>query len=131
MAIERINPAGLASPSTYTHVVRALSGTTVYISGQVPLDASGALVGAGDLGAQARQVFANLGTALAAAGGNYADIVKITTYVVGYRPEAREVVNAARREAFGDVFPASTLLGVQALAVPEFLIEIEAVAVIG
>ena len=130
MAIERINPEGLSRPANYTQVVRAVGGATIYLSGQVSADGGGRVVGPGDFGAQARQVFANLRTALGAVGADFSHVVKMTTYIVNFRPELRAGLGAARREALGDVLPASTLIGVQALAAPEYLIEIEAVAVI-
>ena len=126
-----IKPEGLSNNPAYTHVVAASGGTTVYISGQVAVDASGATVGAGDLEAQTRQVMENLKVALAAAGATFDDVVKITTYVVGYDPSMRPVIAGVRGAYLsGDNPPASTLVGVQALAAPEWLIEIEAVAVI-
>ena len=95
------------------------------------IDEHGALVGPGDLAAQTAQVMRNVGLALAAAGAGYADIVKITTYVVNYKPEDRTVVGKARAPFFaGGTPPASTLVGVAALALPEWLVEIEAVAVV-
>ena len=89
-----------------------------------------ALFGAGDLAAQTTQVMQNLGLALKAAGASYSNIVKITTFVVGYRPELRPIIGKARSAFFeGMEPPASTLVGVTALAAPEWLIEIEAIAV--
>jgi enamine deaminase RidA (YjgF/YER057c/UK114 family) len=129
MPIERLNPGDLHQPSGYTHVVRT-RGTTIYIAGQVALDTQGNLVGPGDLGAQARQVFRNLGSALAAAGAGFEDVVKMTTYIVDYAPEKRDAYRAARSEFISGALPASTLVGVQALAQAAFLIEIEAVAVL-
>ncbi|MDP2326876.1 MAG: RidA family protein [Dehalococcoidia bacterium] len=131
MAIERINPAGISTPVGYTHVVKATGGTTVYIAGQVAADASGNVVGAGDLAAQTRQVLTNLKTALAAAGGGFGDVVKMTTFIVNYTPEMRAAYRAVRGEFVTGDLPASTLVGVQALAAPDYLIEIEAIAVIG
>lgn len=130
MTIERINPAGLSHPPTYTHVVRATGGSTVYISGQVPVDAEGRLVGGDDFEAQARQVYANLRTALAAVGADFSHVTKFTTYIVNYRPEHREIVGRLRLEMMGDTLAASTLVGVQALALPDYQIEIEAIAVL-
>lgn len=130
MTIERINPAGLSHPPTYSHVVRATGRSTVYISGQVPVDASGHLVGGDDFEAQARQVYANLRTALAAVGADFSHVARMTTYVVDYRPELRDVIGRLRLEVMGDQLAASTLIGVQALAVPEYRIEIEAIAVL-
>ena len=130
MTIERINPEGLRRPPTYTPVVRATGGSTAYLSGQVPVDIDGRTVGEGDFAAQAQQVFANLRVALAAVGADFSHVVKMTTYIVNYRPELREVLGTIRTEAMGDALPASTLVGVQALAMPGYMIEVEAVAVI-
>jgi len=88
-------------------------------------------VGEGDLAAQTTQVMQNLGLALKAAGATYANIVKITTFVVNYKPELRPIIGKARSAFFeGMEPPASTLVGVSALAAPEWLIEIEAIAVV-
>ncbi len=123
---------GLFRNPAYSHTVVATGARTVYISGQVAMDAEGKLVGEGDLGAQTEQVMKNLGKALAAAGASFADVVKITTYVVDYKPEMRAVVSKARSPHFaGREPPASTLVGVSALALPGWLIEIEATAVVG
>ena len=130
--IERLRPDGLQNNPAYSHVVVASGARTIYISGQVALDDAGALVGAGDLGAQTAQVMRNLRIALEAAGATFADVVKITTYVVGYTPEMRPVIAAVRAPHFPEGEPpASTLVGVQALAAPGWLIEIEAIAVTG
>ena len=129
--ITRIQPDGLFANPAYTHVVTAVSGRTVYISGQVSIDANGAVVGVGDIGAQTSQVMRNLGTALASVGATFSDVVKITTFVVGYQPQHRAVIGAARTPFFeAGKPPASTLVGVAALALPDWLVEIEAVAVI-
>jgi len=104
---------------------------TIYTAGQVAIDEHGALVGSGDLAAQTAQAMRNVGRALAAAGATYADIVKLTTYVVNYQPEQRAVIGQARAPFFaGATPPASTLVGVAALALPGWLVEIEAVAVV-
>ncbi|MBN9261957.1 MAG: RidA family protein, partial [Hyphomicrobium sp.] len=78
---------GLFKNPAYSHVAVASGARTVYISGQVAMDSQGNLVGAGDLAAQTEQVMRNLGLALAAAGASFADVVKITTYVVDHKPE--------------------------------------------
>ena len=130
MTIERINPEGLRTPPTYSHVVRATGGSTIYISGQVPIDVDGNLVGEGDFEAQARQVFANLRVALAAVGADFSNVTKMNTYIVDYTPSHRDLLGAARLEALGNTLPASTLIGVQALAFPGYLIEIEMIAVV-
>ena len=130
MSIERINPAGLRVPPTYSPVVRVSGGTTVYISGQVPVDVEGNLVGEGDFAAQAKQVYENLRLALASVGGDFSNVARMTTYIVNYTPELRDALGAVRSAAMGDARAASTLLGVQALAVPGYLIEVEAIAVV-
>lgn len=126
-----INPKELSNPGTYTHVVLADGKKIVFISGQVALDASGQVVGKGDLRAQTRQVFENLKIALASAGATFADVVKMNTYIVNYKPELRPMFIEGR-EGFlpKENPPASTLVGVTALAREEFLIEVEAVAVV-
>ena len=130
--IEYPHPHGIMVSPAYSHVVVAAGTRTIYISGQVALDETGALVGGDDLGAQTTQVMKNLGLALKAAGASFADVVKITTYVVDYRPEQRAVLGQARGPFFaGRTPPASTLVGVQALAAPDWLVEIEAIAVVG
>ena len=127
MPKERIQPRGLSKPPTYTHVIKA--GNTVYIAGQTAQDEHGQIVGRGDIVAQATQVFENLGKALAAAGASFADLVKITVYITD--PRYREAMGEVRRKYLGSDLPTSTLVVVAGLAVPEFLIEIEAIAVIG
>jgi enamine deaminase RidA (YjgF/YER057c/UK114 family) len=128
--VKFIQPAGLMRPPTYTPVVAARGGRTIYVSGQVPINEKGELIGKGDLGAQAEQVFRNIDTALKGAGATFADVVKITTFVVGYRPEHRAAMHAVRAKYCSkENPPASTLLGVQALAVADYLIEVEAIAV--
>jgi enamine deaminase RidA (YjgF/YER057c/UK114 family) len=128
--IEHPRPEGLLHNSGFSQVVVASGTRTIHTAGQVSIDEHGAPVGVGDLAAQTAQAMRNVGLALAAAGASYADIVKITTYVVGYKPEHRVIIGKARAPFFANQTPpASTLVGVTALAMPEWLIEIEAVAV--
>src|SRR5215470_10607826 len=129
MTLQLINPDGLPTPSSYTHVIVAAGTQMVFIAGQEPEDAHGNLVGAGDLAAQARQVFANLGRALAAAGAQPGHVAKITIYVVHHRPEHLPVIEQARKDLFGEHKPADTVVGVETLSQPEYLIEIDAIAV--
>jgi enamine deaminase RidA (YjgF/YER057c/UK114 family) len=131
MTLELINPDGLPAPPTYTHVVVAAGSTVVFIAGQEPEDAQGNLVGPGDLAAQARQVFANLGRAVAAGGARLDQVAKITIFVVHHRPEYLPVIEEARVALFGGHKPADTLVGVAALARPGYLIEVDAIAVTG
>jgi enamine deaminase RidA (YjgF/YER057c/UK114 family) len=101
----------------------------VFIAGQEPEDAQGNLVGASDLASQARQVFANLGRALAAADAHSGQIAKITIYAIRHQSEYLAVIEEARRGLFGDHKPADTVVGVETLAKPEYLIEVDAIAV--
>jgi enamine deaminase RidA (YjgF/YER057c/UK114 family) len=130
MTLELINPEDLPTPVAYTHVVVATGSRLVFVAGQEPENEEGNLVGPGDLAAQARQVFGNLGRALAAAGAGPEQVTKITIYVVNYRREQLPAIDEARAALFGDHKPADTLVGVEALSRPEFLIEVEAIAVI-
>ena len=128
MAKQIINPPKMAPPTGYSYAVKK-SGTPVFISGQVALDAEGKLVGEGDAAAQTEQVFRNLRSVVEACGGTMDDIVKITIFVTdaAYRP----AVAAARQKHFKEgEYPASTYLVISALAVPQLLVEIEAVAMI-
>jgi len=131
MAHRYINPPTLAHPTGYTHVVEASSTTrTIYISGQVALDSSGNVVGKGDMRTQAQQVFENLHIALRTVGAGFRDVVKLTYYIVdmSQMPVVREV-----RDKFvhREQLPASTAVEIRRLAREEFLIEIEAIAVLG
>ena len=128
--IEHLRPHGLANNPTYTQVVTGRGARTVYVSGQVAIDAEGNLVGGSDLATQTEQVMVNLGVALTAAGATFDEVVKIVTYVVDYQPEHRAIIGEARsRHLPTGSPPASTLVGVTALAAPEYLVEIEAVAI--
>ena len=124
-----INPDAMHRPTGYTHVVEVTAGRPVYIAGQVALDPSGAIVGPGDIRAQARQVFDNLRTALQAVGAGFEQVVKLTYYLVDATqlPVVREVrdqyVNTQQP-------PASTAVEVRGLVSDDLLIEVEAVAVI-
>jgi 2-iminobutanoate/2-iminopropanoate deaminase len=117
--------AGLPEPiSHYTDAVQV--GEMVFVSGCVPVDGAGQLVGGDDVVAQARQVFANLGKVLAAAGAGFADVAKVTVYLIDI--EDRPRINPVRQQVFGDVRPASTLIEVTRLAVAGARLEVDAVA---
>jgi 2-iminobutanoate/2-iminopropanoate deaminase len=125
---EEIRAAGQAEPiSHYTDAVRA-EGPLLFVSGVVPVDGAGRLVGGDDVVAQARQVFSNLGAVLAAGGATLADVVKVTVFLTDVDDRAR--INVVRQEAFGEARPASTLVEIAALAIPGARIEVEAVAVV-
>ena len=126
------NPPGLHKPLGYSHVAEVTGGTLVFVAGQVGLDSAGNLV-ADDFAAQARQVFANLKAALAAAGATFHDVVKLNYYCVDsvdlsvQLPVVREI-----RDTYVNVAapPTSTFVVVSRLVRPEWLIEVEAVAVV-
>lgn len=126
------SPETLSKPMGYSHAVEVRRGRTVYISGQVSLDASGALVGEDDFHAQVTQVFVNLGHALTAAGATYADLVKLTYYCSASVPAERLPVVRDVRDQFvnTEAPPASSFVFVSRLVRPEWLIEIDAVAVV-
>lgn len=112
-------------------VVKSRGVQTIYIAGQVAVDEERELIGEGDLKAQAKQTFGNLARALAAAGATTEDVVKINIYVKHYKPSDAGIVREAFQQAFPhENLPASTWLGVEALAQEGFLIEVDAVAVI-
>jgi enamine deaminase RidA (YjgF/YER057c/UK114 family) len=133
MSKEFFSPATLPPPRGYSHIAKVRGGTTVYLAGQVSSDASGKLVGEGDFEAQVEQVFRNLKLAVEAAGGTMADIVKLNTYLVAEVDQAEVPKLRAIRGRYlnAEKPPASTLVVVSRLAQPGWLIEIEAVAVIG
>jgi enamine deaminase RidA (YjgF/YER057c/UK114 family) len=126
------NPSTVSKPANYTHVVEATGSRIVFIAGQVAIDKDGNVVGAGDLGKQAEQVFENLKACLESAGATFADVTKMTTFIVGYQSgRDRPILGAVRQKYLpAENPPASTLLGVQALATPDIMIEIEATAVL-
>ena len=124
---EEFRVEGLPEPfSHYTDAVRA--GGLLFVSGIVPIDAEGNLVGADDVAKQARQVFRNMDLCLKAAGCGFEDVVKVVHYLTDV--DDRPKINPVRIEFFGDARPASTLVEVSALVVPGALLEIEAVAAI-
>jgi 2-iminobutanoate/2-iminopropanoate deaminase len=108
--------------------VEAPAGRTVYVSGQVAMDAEGAVVGEGDAKAQTEKVLDNVSVVLEEAGGSLDDIVKVTVFItdMGIYDEVHEV----RRRYFGEPYPASSMVEVSALIDPRLLVEVEAVAVI-
>jgi len=131
MRATRSNPDTVAAPvGTYSQAVRVETGDAVWIhvSGQIAIDLEGNLVWPGDLRAQTRQVFENLGAILEAHGATFADVVKIGTYLTTLDDLAgmREV----RSEYLTSEPPASTAVQVVALVVPDAVIEIDLVAVV-
>jgi len=110
--------------SHYTDAVQA--DRLLFVSGCIPVDEGGHLVGGGDVVAQARQVFANIGRVLAAAGTGFGDVVKVTVYLLDMADRVR--INPVRQEVFGTTRPASTLVEVSRLAVDGARLEVDAIA---
>ena len=125
--IQRINPPGLSTPATYSHIVRA--GKTLYIAGQVGADAEGKVVGP-SMVAQLEQVLKNLQIALKSQGADYSHITRITIYTTDVDAIRAPDAAAMRAKYFGAHRPASTLVGVARLASLEYKVEIEATAVL-
>jgi enamine deaminase RidA (YjgF/YER057c/UK114 family) len=129
-AVRYVNPPGLAKSPRYSHVVEVSRGKIVFISGQVAQDAAGDVVGAGDMAAQTRQVFENLKTALAASGATFQDVVKLTSFLVDmsqlekYRDVRSEYLKGNRQP------PTSTTVAVPRLVREDYLLEVEAIAVL-
>ena len=125
------NPPALHKPFGYSHVAEVTRGKLIYLSGQIALDPAGNLVGAGDFAAQTRQVFANINSALAAAGATFHDVVKLNYYIAdpvdlaAHLPALREIRDTYVNTAAP---PTSTLIVVRRLARAEWLIEVEATA---
>jgi enamine deaminase RidA (YjgF/YER057c/UK114 family) len=128
------NPDALHTPlGLYSHVASATGSRTIFVAGQVALDPDGSLVGEGDIAAQTRQVYENLGLALESAGATWADVAKATTFLVsedlidGWRGVREEVFP---RLFAGGAYPPHTLVVARRLVRPEFLVETELVAIV-
>jgi enamine deaminase RidA (YjgF/YER057c/UK114 family) len=133
MPIERINPANLYDSVQYgfSHATLQTGGRTLHLAGQVAWDKDCTVVGGGDLGAQTRQALANLKAVLADAGAMPADVIRLRTYVVNHDVSKLGTVTGEIMAFYEGAVPApNTFIGVQALALPDFLVEIEAIAVI-
>ena len=127
--LEKYGAPGVFDPPGYSQAIKVTGAQTIlFLAGQVAYDKDGGAAHPGDFKAQARQVFSSVKALVEAGGGTLANVVKITTYVtdVRYRPDFRTV----REEFFGAKGPASTMVEVSALAHPDYLIEVEAIAVI-
>ena len=128
---QHLNPDGVNKPKTYSQVVKVNGGSIIFTSGIVADDVNGNIIGKGDLKAQVKQAFENLKIVLAAAGADFKDVVKMTYYVVNYKPEQLPLIREVRADYLpAENPPASTLAGVQSLFHADVLIEIEAVAVV-
>ncbi len=134
MAVDVLNPDGLPQPEHYRQVAVATGTRTVYLAGQVARDPDGAPVGAGDLAAQVERAFANVATAVQAVGGTFDDVAKLTMYVVGWDGSQMDALGQgvgrfAERLGVDPLKPV-TLIPVTALAEPDLLVEVDAIAVL-
>jgi enamine deaminase RidA (YjgF/YER057c/UK114 family) len=133
MPKEHVNPQTLfpSVPHGFSQIVVASGRKTAFISGQTAWDPQKRIVGGLSLLEQARQALRNVQSAVEAAGGTLRDVVALRIYIVNYQAESAEALGSALGEFFSQENPpASTWIGVSALAVPDFLIEIEATAVL-
>lgn len=134
MAITLVDPDGLPETDVYRQVSVGTGSKLVFIAGQVAVDAVGVTVGEGDLAAQVERCYLNIATALAEVGASFEDVAKLTVHVVDRAPDKMPlflegVSLAAAKLGVTPVAP-GTLLGVAALAAPDYLVEVEATAVI-
>jgi enamine deaminase RidA (YjgF/YER057c/UK114 family) len=134
MPVELLNPAGIPAPEFYRQVAVATGSRTVYLAGQVARTADGAPVGPGDFAAQVEQAYVNVAVALEAVGGTFADVAKLTVYVVDWTPErlpelGAGVARAAARLGVDPIKPV-TLISVAGLGEPDLLVEVDAIAVL-
>lgn len=134
MAITLLNPEGLPKVDLYRQVSVATGSKLVFIAGQVAVDGDGATVGVGDYAAQIEQCYLNVATALAEVGASFDDVAKLTVYVVDWTadkmPLLMEGISRAATKLGAHPAPPFTGLGISALAGPDLLVEVEAVAVI-
>ena len=134
MPVELSNVPGRVEPEAYVHVGVATGSKTVYLAGQVSQDDEGATVAAGDLAAQTEQALLNVATALESVGATLDDVAKVTLYVVDWEPSKMEAIGAgiaaaAEKLGVNPIKPA-TLIGVAALFEADYLVEIDATAVL-
>jgi len=130
MPMQHHNPHTVFALPIYTHMVTVTDMTMIYLAGQVAWDRTGTVIGAGDLRTQTVQAFENIKALLAAVNADFTHVVKMTTYIKDFQPEYRAIFVDVLGQYIGDHPPVHTLLGVQALARPELLIEVEAIAAI-
>jgi enamine deaminase RidA (YjgF/YER057c/UK114 family) len=127
--IDYINPTALPSPNGFTHVTVGAPARLVFVSGQVAYGEDGAVVGSGDLAAQAHQVFVNLSRALESAGSDFEHVLKLTFFVKDISEEAVATIRQVRKTFLvSSRLPASTMVGVAGLAKEALLLEVEAYA---
>ncbi len=129
MGMQLIDPDDLSKNESYSQIAVASGSRLIFVAGQVSEDEEGEFLGEGDFSAQAHLAFANVGRAVAAAGARPEDVARITIYVVDHRPEYLPLISEARAAVFGEHKPTDVILGVERLAEPGRLIEVDAYAV--
>jgi len=129
MSKRALQPASVRAKGSYSPGWEVSEGRLVYVAGQIPWDADGQTVAKGDVVGQARRVFENIGSVLAEAGATLDDVIKITIFTTDI--SHRDAISQVRSETFRPPYPASTQVAVAALADPDWLVEIEAVAFVG
>ena len=127
MEKEFIMPEGVAKARGFSHAVKV--GNTIYVSGQIAGDEAGNIIGKGDMVAQTERAYENIRRTLETAGASMTDVVKLTYYCLDL--EAFKKTGEARKKYFGKYFPAATAVQVEKLMVPDALIEVEAIAIVG
>lgn len=134
MSINLVDPEGLPKVALYRQMSVATGSKLIFIAGQVALNANGELVGKDDLSAQVEQCYLNIATALSEAGGSFEDVAKLNVYLVDWTPDKMpllsEGITRAAEKLGATPVPPLTGLGVAALVSPDFLVEIEATAII-
>jgi len=126
MAKRALQPSAVRARGSYSPGWEVSGGRLIYVAGQIPWNAEGKNVALGDVAGQARQVFANIQAVLAESGASLGDVIKLTIFTTDIR--FRDAINQVRGETFQPPYPASTQVAVAALADPDWLVEIEAVA---
>jgi enamine deaminase RidA (YjgF/YER057c/UK114 family) len=127
LAIEYLDVQGLVQTGRFRHAVRVKGNDTAYLSGQVPLDEDGNCIGVGDFDTQVHQVYRNLSLILSSLAVGWEAVAMMHMYIVNYTPERYARLREIRGEYLGAILPAATVLGVTALALPEFEVEVELV----
>ncbi len=133
MSRQSFQPADLfpSADFGFAQVVAAEGKKLVFCAGQTAWDKDNNLIGGDDLGKQMEKTLENIGIALAEAGATLKDVCRLTIYIVDYNPDKLDTIAAVLAKFFDkDALPANTLLGIQALALPDFLVEMEATAVV-
>ena len=134
MSVQVVNPDGIHKTTTYFQASVSSGSKIICLSGQAAVDSNGELVGAGDLAVQTEQAYRNVHVALSELGASFTDVARLTVYVVDWTsdkmPSLLAGVNKAAKDLGFDHRKSMTLIGCTGLADPEWLVEVEALAVV-